>query len=207
MSDFFERLHALRAELREYARQVVANAIQFTQVTRSTSSGEHDKVAGYRTEGVGEESYDYEVRRMQHFGFRSRPPKDVWALRVAATGGATNNATVAEDSRRYGPSDLEDGEVALYNNVAGVELRFDRDGNINAQSANGKVVSLQGGDRGVARLNDDVDCGTLIFVPGPPAALTYVAPGGAMPNPMPSGAATIALKGKIISASDKTKTG
>jgi phage gp45-like len=204
--DLFEHVARLRADLREFARQLVANAIQFTQLTRSTSSGEHDKVAGYRTEGVGETAYDYEVRRLQHFGFRSRPPKDVWVLRVAATGGATNNATVAEDSTRYGPSDLGDGEVALYNSVRGLEVRFDSDGNIKLQSASGKLVSLQGGDRGVAREQDSVDCGTLIFVPGPSAALSYVQPGGQMP-PIPQGATTIALKGVISSASDKTKTG
>ena len=206
MSDLYEYVARLRDELREVARQLVANAIQFTQLTRSTSSGEHDKVAGYRTEGADETSYDYEVRRLQHFGFRSRPPKDVWVLRVAASNGATNNATIAEDSTRYGPSDLGDGEVALYNSVSGLEVRFDADGNVKLQSASGKLVSLQGGDRGVARERDSVDGGTLIFVPGPSAALSYVAPGAQLP-PIPQGAATIALSGVISSASAKTKTG
>lgn len=205
MIDLYERLRQLGVELRDYARQLVANAIQYTQMTRSTSSGEQDKVAGYRSEGAGEQDYDYEVRRVQHFGFRSRPPANVWAVRLATTGGATNNVTVGEDSTRYGPSDLDDGEVALFNSVTGLEVRFDRDGNINAQSASGKSVNLQGGDRGVARLKDTVDGGTLIFVPSPPA-LTYVQPGGDMP-PIPQGATTIALKGVISSASDKTKSG
>jgi hypothetical protein len=98
MIDLYEVSRRLRGELQEYARQVVANAIQFTQFTRSTSSGEHDKVAGYRTEGYGEEPYDYETRRMQHLGFRSRPPANVWALRVASSGGATNNVTAAQHS-------------------------------------------------------------------------------------------------------------
>jgi hypothetical protein len=204
MINVYDIARQLRADLQEYARQVVANAIQFTQFTRSTSSGEHDKVAGYRTEGSGEEPYDYETRRMQHFGFRSRPPADVWALRVASSGGATNNVTVAEDSTRYGPSDLADGEVAVYNGVAGTELRLDHDGNINGQSAPGKLIKLQGGDRGVARFNDQVDCGTLLFTPSPPT-LTYVAPGSTLPNPLPP--TVIALKGLIKTASDKTKTG
>lgn len=206
MIDVYERLRQLGADLREYARQVVANTIQYTQVTRSTSSGEHDKVAGYRSEGAGEEDYDYEVRRVQHFGFRSRPPKDVWAVRLAMTGGATNNVTVGEDSTRYGPSDLEDGEVALFNSANGLEVRFDKNGNINAQSAPGQLINLQGGDRGVARLKDSVDGGTLIFVPSSPPSLSYVAPGGEMPQ-IPPGGATIALKGVISSASDRTKSG
>jgi hypothetical protein len=86
-------------------------------------------------------------------------------------------------------------------------VRFDSVGNIKLQSAAGKLVSIQGGDRGVAREQDSVDCGTLIFVPGPSAALTYVPPGGGMPQPMPQNGATIALKGMISSASNKTKTG
>jgi phage gp45-like len=206
MIDLYARIRQLGSDLREYARQVVANAIQFTQFTLSTSSGEHDKVAGYRTEGAEEQPYDYEVRRVQHFGFRSRPPADVWAVRLAATGGATNNVTVGEESTRFGPSDLGDGEVALYNSVSGLEMRFDSNGNINAQSAPGKVVNLQGGDFGVAREKDSVDCGTLIFVPGPAAALQYIPPGGVMP-PIPKGGAAIALSGVITSASQKTKTG
>jgi hypothetical protein len=207
MVDLYEVARQLRAELREYAHQVVANAIQFTQFTRSTSSGEHDKVAGYRTEGYGEQPYDYETRRMQHFGLRSRPPADVWALRVASSGGATNNVTVAEDSTRYGPGDLQDGEVALYNSVAGAELRLDHDGNITAKAALGKLIKLQGGDRGVARINDQVDCGMLIFVPSTPPTVQYVAPGGALPPNLPPIATKITLKGLIISASEKTRSG
>jgi hypothetical protein len=127
-------------------------------------------------------------------------------VRLATTGGATNNVTVGEDSTRYGPSDLKDGEVALYNSVSGLEVRFDANGNINALSAPGQQINFQGGDLGVARLKDSVDCGTLIFVPGPSAALSYVPPGGQMP-PIPQGATTITLKGVISSASDKTKSG
>jgi phage gp45-like len=120
----------LRAEAYLYARQAVANALQYTQFTLSGASGEHDKVAGHKTEGADEQLYDYEVRRLQHFGLRSRPPKDVWTLRVAATAGSTNNVTVAEDSTRYGPSDLDDGELAIYCKVQGVVIRLLSDGSV-----------------------------------------------------------------------------
>jgi phage gp45-like len=212
MIDIYDRLRELRTELAELARQLVANAIQFTQFTRSTSSGEHDKVAGYRTEGVGEQPYDYEVRRLQHFGFRSCPPSDVWAVRVAATGGATNNVTVAEDSTRYGPSDLGDGEVAVYCKTQGVLVRLSTDGSVKITdksgaelqldgkanaSLNGQSVSLAGGGPSVARVGDAVEVtipsGTVIIPQpsGPPIA-----------NPSP-----IAVSGKVTAGSSRVTSG
>ncbi len=202
----FDALRQLKAELREFVRQAVANAIQFTQFTLSSSSGERDKVAGHRTEGADEEPYDYEVRRLQHFGFRSRPPKDVWALRVAASGGATNGATVAEDSTRYGPSDLEDGEVALYNTVSGLEIRFDKDGNIAIRSAGGKTVSLQGGGKGIARLDDTVAASKAMagWMGQVDKALNALTTGAIQPTSDSFASQTI---GQVASASDKSQTG
>jgi phage gp45-like len=190
-----EGLRQLRGELRELARQLVANAIQFTRFSLSTSSGEGDQVAGHKTEGAGEEEYDYEVRRLQHFGFRSRPPKDVWALRVAASGGATNGATVAEESTRYGPSDLEDGEVALYNKVDGLEIRFDKDGNIRITCAQGKKVLINRGGRGIARVDDTVKV-TI------PAGTFLVSAQNGQSNQ-----AAVEVSGKITSASDTAESG
>ena len=201
-----EVLRLLRAELRELIRQAVANAIQFTHVTASGSSGEHDQVAGHKTEGPGEEAYDYEVRRLQHFGFRSRPPSDVWVLRVAATGGATNGATVAEDSTRYGPSDLEDGEVSLYNRVSGVEIRLDQHGGIVVQAAAGKTVAIQGGDKGIARLDDTVAASDAMstWMGQVDKALNALTSGAIQPT---SGSFDAASIGQINSASAKSTTG
>ena len=76
--DIFERIAQLRAELYELARQLVANAIQFTQLTLSTSSGEHDKVAGIMeafesaAQACGEAAGRLaEAERYRNFGNRS----------------------------------------------------------------------------------------------------------------------------------------
>jgi len=151
----YELLRQARAEFRDLVRQMIANALQFTRFTRSSSSGARDAVAGHPT-GPDEERYDYEVRRLQHFGFRSVPPADTVALRVAACGGATNGVTVAEDSQRYGPSDLEHGEVALFNTVEGLVILLDKNGSVRVRSAVGQKVELQGGARGIARLGDEI---------------------------------------------------
>jgi len=151
----YEALRHARTELRELVRQVVANALQFTRFTRTSSSGARDGVAGHPTSS-DEERYDYEVRRLQHFGFRSVPPADTVGFRIAACGGATNGVTVAEDSPRYGPSDLDDGEVALFNTREGLEIRLDKNGSVRIRSARGATVELQGGGRGIARRDDEV---------------------------------------------------
>jgi hypothetical protein len=75
----------------------------------------------------------------------------------------------------------EDQDLIDGTGLGGAELRFDHDGNLNANAAPGKLINLQGGDRSVARFNDQVDCGTLLFTPSPPT-LTYVPPGDA-PQP------------------------
>jgi phage gp45-like len=205
----YETLRLWRAGVMEFARQLVANAIVYAPYSLSTASGEQDKVEGYKTEGEGEEAYDLDARRVGRFGLRSRPPKGIWAVWLAVGGGPTNGVVVAEDSTRYGPSDLEDGEVALYNIVAGVEIRLDKDGNINIRSADGKRVKFQGGDRGIARKDDSVDCGTLLFTPNAgttAASLAFVAPGKPVP-PIVSPTVAIPLSGTISSASDKATTG
>jgi hypothetical protein len=72
-------------------------------------------------------------------------------------------------------------------------------------SGSGKKVKLQGGGKGVARLDDTVDCGYLLFTPSTPPTLEYVGPGlGTFP---PGPGTQIHVTGKIDSASDKTETG
>jgi phage gp45-like len=157
-----ETLRAWRAEVIEIARELAASMIAFSRYSLSTASGGGDKVEGHQPEGPGEEGYDLDARRVAHFGFRSRPPKGVWAVWLAVGGGSTNGVVVAEDSDRHGPSDLEDGEVALYCAAEGVEIRLDKDGNILIRAAAGKVVKLQDGDKGAARKDDQVTASSLM---------------------------------------------
>jgi phage gp45-like len=200
----YELLRQARAELRELVRQAVANALQFTRFTRTSSSGARDAVAGHPT-GPDEERYDYEVRRLQHFGFRSVPPADTLALRVAACGGATNGVTVAEDSQRYGPSDLEDGEVALFNTVDGLVILLDKNGTVRVRSAAGQKVELQGGERGIARLHDEVAASQAFatWLGQVEKALNTLSSGAVQPLSETFASAI----GRINTASDQSTTG
>ncbi len=116
------------AQLREYVdlrmRASIARLVHFTYFSGASSSGTEDSVECDHTDS---NSGSYAVRRMQHFGFRSRPPKGVAAIRLGNFEAASNSVVVAEDSSRYGPGDLEDGEMALYNKVTGTEIWQGRD--------------------------------------------------------------------------------
>lgn len=173
--DVREMIAQAKEELREEFRERLWNLVQFGPFTLSSSSGDGDKVEGFSNDGAGDKAYDYEVKRMQHFGLRTRPPKDVWAIRIGVGGGATNNVTVAEESDKYGPSDLDDGEVAIYNKATGTLIKLDKDGNIHVTPAPGKDVIISGGDLKNARVTDPLAVGTLTGQAGAvPVVFTYV---------------------------------
>lgn len=81
-------------------------------------------------------------------------------------------------------------------------------------STSGKKVLLQGGGKGVARLDDTVNCGWLYFLPNVPpggaASLVYLPPDTTpTPTPLlyPAPGVLLPLRGKIDSASNKSETG
>jgi hypothetical protein len=74
------------------------------------------------------------ARRMWPFGIRARPPRGVEAAWVAPMAAATSRIYVAAESNAFGPLDLKEGEVCIYNSVdtqgAVCRIRLDVDGNI-----------------------------------------------------------------------------
>jgi hypothetical protein len=59
--------------------------------------------------------------------------------------------------------------------------------------------------RGVARADDAVDCGALVYVPGVPGALSYRAPGAVAFVPVAATPPGTALRGRITGSSAKVK--
>lgn len=133
MKTIQELERSLKEWVRERIRSALMAAIQFSQVERSTATGE-DSSSGYPKD-VGEPSSQYQHRRMQHYGFRSRPPAGVPIIRLHPAGGASQGASIAEDSERYGPSDLLDGEVAIYASIEGRIIKIDAPGIIHIGGA------------------------------------------------------------------------
>lgn len=151
------------AELREYVNLKVSAAtarlFHFTYYTANSANGTEDQVVCDNQE---ESAGSYLVRRMQHFGFRSRPPKGVAVIRLGNHEAASNSVVIAEESERYGPSDLADGEVAIYNKTTGTEIRIDADGNITIDAGSGADVIVNGGTAKVARVGDTLTTSALL---------------------------------------------
>ncbi len=151
MGNIGEMYAQLRAYVDIRMRASIARLVHFTYFSGSSATGTGDSVECDHTD---EASGSYAVRRMQHFGFRSRPPKGVAAIRLGNFEAASNSVVVAEDSERYGPGDLADGEVALYNKVTGAEIKIDQDGNITINTPAGKTVQLNGSDYSLPKWDD-----------------------------------------------------
>jgi phage gp45-like len=160
------QLAAMEERLRSYIDQRLANTIEYTQYSRSSALGAGDKTKGHRTEGAGEQEYDHEAQRLQHFGLRSLPPAGTWCVRIGASGSSTNSLIVAEDPvDRYGPQDLEDGEVAIYNKVTGCIIKLDKDGNVEITAAAGKNITATASGAGVVHLNATAVTGAVKLGP------------------------------------------
>jgi phage gp45-like len=100
---------------------------------------------------------------MWPFGLRSRPPSGVEAVVVLVNGAATRAVMVSAESAKYGPSDLEEGESALYNKTAAV-IRIWKDGKITIDADNADLV-VNGGNAKVARVGDKAKIVTGLTAP------------------------------------------
>lgn len=152
MSINYDLIRQLRAELKEYIKEkIAAGVIKYGLYSRSTASGEGDAIRGYQTDGPDEQSYDFAGRRVFPFGIRSRPPSGTWGVWIGKGGRSGDGVIVGAESSRFGPSNLNDGEVAIYNKVTGCTILLDQNGN----------VVINGGTLKVARVSDPVNVGTL----------------------------------------------
>jgi len=160
-----EALAQLRRDLRVYTEEKVFSLFGWTLTARSSELGDKDAV-----QTADGESTQRPARRIEPFGFRSRPPNGMRCLTIKI--GTSNVIMIGIGSTaKYGPQDLEDGEVSMYGPVAGSDTRFDKDGNVKTKSAADVTVNaaadvtvdapsgeinLQSGTQGVARIGDQV---------------------------------------------------
>lgn len=159
------------AEIRAMIREEVARAVQTGTVANSSADGFEDELAG-RSQ-PDEPSYQEAVRRLWPFGMRSRPPSGVECV-VVRSGGAPG-VLIAAESAKYGPADLEEGELAIYCITSGAVIKLDKDGKITIDAAAAKDVVVNGGSLKVARDTDPVNAGTLTGQAGPyPVVFTHV---------------------------------
>lgn len=143
------RLRALEEKLKRYIDDRLATAVKIRPYSVSSADGTTDKVKGYDND---EQKYDADGQRMWPFGIRARPPAGVDAVWIALGGRnkSGHGVIVGAESKGYGPGDLADGEVALYNKVSGCVVRLNADGTI---SINGTTYSAPQWDAFAAALD------------------------------------------------------
>jgi phage baseplate assembly protein V len=94
-----------------------------------------------------------DVERMQDYGFTSNPLDGAEAVVIFVDGDRGHGHAVKIDDRRYRPTNLQKGEVCVYNS-AGAQIRLKPDGSITMNSAPGKDIILNGGTQPIARVGD-----------------------------------------------------
>lgn len=197
MSSWQSRLRKEAQRARDRGRETLALLVKLLPYSRSTADGVGDKVQGYTTEGSDEQPYDYDGRRMFPFGIRSVPPKGVQAVWLGVAGESGNGVIVAAESSRFGPSDLADGEVCLYNKVTGATIKIDKNGAVTASDPNGAQMKLDG--NGAASLTDKA--GNQIKADGTNIDVTAAA--GANVNVSASGSGSVQVTATPVTGAVK----
>ena len=152
-----EQIRALQREIREL-RHLILGLAEWTTISSTTSSGDDEGVAP----SDGNEENKRSARRIEPFGFRSRPPSGIRSLIVKALAGAAHALIVGTASSKYGPADLKEGETCLFSMAgctiklnedgeiimtgkAGQSITLDKDGNIALKAAAGKNITIDSG--------------------------------------------------------------
>lgn len=145
MSINYELIRELKAWAKQYIEdKIAAGIVKYGLYSRSTASGEGDAIRGYQIDGADEQQYDFAGRRVFPFGIRSRPPSGTWGVWIGKGGRSGDGIIVGAESSRFGPSNLNDGEVAIYNKVTGCMALFDQNGGISFTAAAGQTVNSNG---------------------------------------------------------------
>lgn len=124
--------------LRQFVLGIVSRLIQWTTVDGSQAGGFVTTTMPPIDPSLGEEATTRSVRLYGNFGFRSRPTPGTEIILGAPRAGTTQPVGLASDNLSNGPSDLAEGEVAIYSSAdkksGGAQelcrIRLGADGNI-----------------------------------------------------------------------------
>lgn len=125
------------------------------------------------------------ARRMWPFGFRSIIPRGVECVTVSPMA-SQQRVIVGAESNSFGPTDLKEGEVAIYCKIKGVLLKFDVKGKITLDAAKGQDVQINGGKKMCARDGEDVQRNAQFAAWCARVQAGIVAGGGADPGLAPT---------------------
>lgn len=192
------------SELKSQVMLWAGRLVKYATLASLSDRFGYGKVAGPQEDpSQGDKSAAQPVRFMQWFGFRSSPVvKGGECVVVAPRGGPSNAVALAADNLSVGPTDLKEGEAAMYGK-AGQVLRQAEDGSTKIDAASGKDVVVNGGTATVAREGDEADGGALSVqiatVAGVPVIsnVYYWEPGSVSATTVPAFPAKLAIKVKL----------
>lgn len=154
------------AKIREEVARWIAQIFVYTLTAKGSATGDSDEVEGVdgaRDPGAPANAKKTQRRvvRIQPFGFNSVPPTKLRSLSLKL--GASNIFFIGIGPQKaYGPTDLEEGEVALYSKVANVRVKLTKDGDVLINAEGTRDIILNGGTKKVARIDDTAKADTLM---------------------------------------------
>lgn len=122
------------------------------ELAASSADGHGEEVRGQTL--PDEPEYQILVRRMGPFGFRGRAPAGVEVLVIQPGASATSGVAIAQESAGYGPSDLDEGESAMYGFLPDARIKISALGKITIDASAAVDVQVNGGSKSVARVDD-----------------------------------------------------
>jgi phage gp45-like len=144
--NIFKELGAIRRELRAYVDTSINRIFGFYLSANSTPLGDADEVQNSDEPVKGEKSANQRPgRRIEPFGFRSRPPGKVRQLVLKLGSSNAFFIGIASDGG-YGPTDLEAGETSIYSVEVPNGVHLTQDGDNVLASKTGRTVQINGSD-------------------------------------------------------------
>lgn len=131
----------MSAALRQFVNtQIALWCSRLSRLTRigTSSANTYDYADGLQMRSTDPEVV-HKTRRMQHYGFSSRPPRGAEVVEMLLGGSNNNRVTVAEYSG--GPLDLEEGEVEFFA-THGQRIRLRTDGSVVVTPKAGQPILL-----------------------------------------------------------------
>jgi len=126
--------------VKDAAHAVAARVVQMAVLSRGKANGVDQAKFRDRAQPVS---------RAQPFGLRSIAPPGSRIITLGVNAGRGNRVYISAEHPDVGPTDLEEGEVALYNGSAQVlTIRLTKDGDIQIIPAAGRKVKLGSKDDG-----------------------------------------------------------
>lgn len=157
--------------------EMMRGTIQY-YITATPDKSGYDQVQGHKV-GANDPQYQIGVRRMASYGMRSLPPYGSESIELSVNAALGNKVQVASENIKYGPTDLEEGEVSLFAMFKQL-FRLKKNGDATLDSGEDSSgtkanIIFNGGTEKVARVNDHAKVTlrtTYVVVPGTPPGFT-----------------------------------